>query len=226
MDFSIGSILYPLAIALLGSLHCMGMCGGFSLLVANSSASRFRYPLYQTGKTLAYTLLATGIYFLTMMITHAGTMTTARYGVTLLAGLAMGWLALTGLLKGRYPGVGLSLPTRLLQKAVSRPLFFGFLNGLMPCGLVYMLLVAIPLADTLPEAMTLALLFGLGTVPSLGLVYLGSSLLQTSHWRWIEKVLYVFLLSFALVTILRAIPATEKMVHGWFPHSVRELFMF
>lgn len=138
----------------------------------------------------------------------------------------MAWLSLTGLFKGRYPGTGISLPSRWLQKAVSRPIVFGFLNGLMPCGLVYMLLVAIPLADSWPEALLLAALFGLGTVPSLGLVYWGSSLLKTSHWRWIEKVLYLFLLLFALITILRAIPATEKMVHNWFPHSIRELFLF
>jgi sulfite exporter TauE/SafE len=47
------------ALSLFGSIHCMGMCGGFALLAKGTNSSFFSRSLliYLVGKTVTYSAL-------------------------------------------------------------------------------------------------------------------------------------------------------------------------
>ena len=54
------------ALSLFGSIHCMGMCGGFALLAKGTNSSFFSRSLliYLVGKTVTYSALGLILGFL------------------------------------------------------------------------------------------------------------------------------------------------------------------
>lgn len=222
----IGTIGYPLVVALLGSLHCMGMCGGFVVLLGKNNQGTGWYWLYQAGKTLGYGLIGSLVLAFSFILTRSAGVTGAQYFLTTISGYLMCHYAILALMGKSWSFTG-KLPEWLRpEKALHKPFVFGILNGLMPCGLVYMLFIALPLADSAAEGYLMILLFGAGTIPSLYLIGKINQLLASSGRYWIEKILYSYLLLFGIITLLRGNSVTEAFVHSLFPHSVLRWFVF
>ncbi len=140
-------LLSAVLLAVLGSVHCVGMCGGFALTLANSAKNRrvfyTRQILYHLGKTATYALLG-------LIAGGLGSAIGALFGsaqriVSVLLGLALILVGfgLLGLLK-RFKA-GTFAPWRrlsrkmgsLLQSGNKKGIFaLGMLNGVLPCGLV------------------------------------------------------------------------------------------
>lgn len=155
---------------LVGSPHCIGMCGGFAMACGTGPDRGFAWHL---GRLATYAVLGAG----------AGFFGAAIPGPTWVAALVsaglMVWfsLVLAGVVKEpslQIPGV-----TRLATRAAQTPsvgsrFAFGMTTGLLPCGLVYAAL-AIPVASGSVAAGALAMVaFGAGTVPALAAVTLGA----------------------------------------------------
>jgi len=222
----IGTIGYPLVIALLGSLHCMGMCGGFVVLLGQNNTGSLWYWSYQAGKTFGYALIGTLVLAFSFLLTRSAGVTGSQYFLTTISGYLMVHYAILALMGKSWSFTG-KLPDWLRpQKALKSPFLFGFFNGLMPCGLVYMLFIALPLAANAAEGYLMILLFGAGTIPSLYLVGKIHQYLSGGGRNLIEKVLYIYLLLFGVITLLRGNPFTEAFVHSLFPHSVLRWFIF
>ncbi|MBN8705191.1 MAG: sulfite exporter TauE/SafE family protein [Bacteroidetes bacterium] len=222
----IGTFGYPIVIALLGSLHCMGMCGGFVVLLGKNNQGTGWYWLYQAGKTLGYALIGTLVLAFSFILTRSAGVTGSQYFLTTLSGYLMCHYAVVALMGKSWSFTG-KLPGWLRpEKALHNPFLFGIFNGLMPCGLVYMLFIALPLADSVAEGYLMILLFGAGTIPSLFLIGKINQYLSGSGRNWVEKILYVYLLLFGIVTLLRGNSVTEAFVHSLFPHSVLRWFIF
>jgi sulfite exporter TauE/SafE len=80
---------------------------------------------------------------------------------------------------------------------------FGVLNGLLPCGMVYMAAAGALVTGTWYGGALFMMLFGLGTLPAmLGLPYIGSVLTAGQH-KWIKKIVPALTLIFGLLLILR-----------------------
>lgn len=154
---------------LVGSPHCMGMCGGFA---AACGAGRDRGLSWHAGRLATYMALG-GV---------AGAAGAAIPGPSwvpaILSAVLLSWFALA--LAGLVPEPRFRLPglVRLTRNADTRTggggrFLFGLANGLLPCGLVYAAL-AVPVAsgDALVGALSM-LAFGLGTVPALVAMTLG-----------------------------------------------------
>ena len=170
-------------LALAGSVHCVGMCGGIALAVSAvpgraPSALVVRQLSYVTGKAATYAVLA-----LLASTGAAGLVeaATAFLAPALASGLVSvtvgGALLVVGLrhLLGRgsrrsalpLPGVLRDLFARVRAlPGSSGSLATGVLNALFPCGLS---LAAFGLATTVPPptAFLGGFLFGLGTAPLL-----------------------------------------------------------
>jgi sulfite exporter TauE/SafE len=179
---------------LMGSGHCLGMCGGIATALGSVAPATLPRPwwdvLYHVGRILSYltfgmvagALGAAGLYY---------------SGATAYARLAMATvIALLGLkliLSGAAAGGWLRAPERLgatlwrqLQPRVARhlprspvprALLAGALWGWLPCGLVYSALLASGAAGSAGGGGATMLAFGLGTVPAMaGLGGLGSRL--------------------------------------------------
>jgi len=159
----IASISGAALAGLMGSPHCIAMCGGFATACSKSPSHAVAWNL---GRLTTYTLLGAAAGALGSRIPGPG------WIAHVLAGSLTLWFAasLAGLVsapKWQLPGL-----TRAASKlgrntgAIGR-YFFGMATSLLPCGLVYTAL-GIPMGTQDPVAGALAMLaFGLGTTPIL-----------------------------------------------------------
>lgn len=147
---------------LVGSPHCVGMCGGFA---AASAAGDGRWT-YHLGRLGTYGTLGA------LAGAFGQALPVSSTAITVLSGaLTLGFAAaLAGLVKlpeVTPPGV-VQLATRLMR--ASGPfagLGLGAATALLPCGLVYATLgLAVAAGGTTAGAATMVV-FGLGTVPVL-----------------------------------------------------------
>lgn len=154
---------------LVGSLHCIGMCGGFAIACGGRSRDTF---LWHAGRTATYAILGGLAGGFGSLIPGPG------WVVAVISGVLIAWFAAG--LAGLVPEPHLALPgvkhlaTRLASRTNSAARFgFGMANGLLPCGLVYASL-AIPVASGSPLVGALAMMaFGVGTTPLLTGVAIG-----------------------------------------------------
>lgn len=156
------------AAGLLTGFHCVGMCGGFVLSCSQQGGERWtRHLTYALGKTISYTALGA----LCGLVGRAVSLTPAlRGGVALFAGIVLVFLGLRSL--GLFPGLHISVPSRLLRfaqrRAGARPFAIGLANGLMiACGPLQALYVLALGTGSAVEGASLLFVFGLGTLPLL-----------------------------------------------------------
>jgi hypothetical protein len=166
-------------LGLLGGLHCAGMCGPLMLALPAAGGSRGRFIagrlVYQLGRVATYGLLGVvfGLVGKTLFLAGVQRWVSLTLGLLLLAGL----VASPRLLEVRWLTGGLgrlrSLMARYLRERTLGSLaVLGFLNGLLPCGLVYVAGAGATAAGSVWGGVGFMTLFGLGTLP----VMLGMSL--------------------------------------------------
>lgn len=167
------------ALGLTGSLHCVGMCG--PLMLAMGAGNGLPSALaYQTGRIGVYLLLGAllGGLGLGMQLWNA------QSTVALVSGGMLVTFAVLrldpGKLLARQPWFArfqLRLrsvaSTFAAQGGLRAKLILGACNGLLPCGLVYLAVIAAANAGSPGKGAAFMLAFGLGTLPLL----LGSLLL-------------------------------------------------
>jgi len=180
-----------LAAGFLSSGHCMGMCGGIvgalQLTGTGAGSPFFLALLYNAGRLVTYGLLgalagAAGSAFGladNLRGVSAGLLIASDFFILLVG------LGFAGVLPGLSRKLELPVPHRFFGRVLSRLARFpaplkaflpGVLFGLLPCGLLYaMLLLASQQTGALSGALYMAA-FGLGTVPALQLFAGGA------HW--------------------------------------------
>jgi sulfite exporter TauE/SafE len=166
---------------LLGSVHCMGMCGGIAGAIgAGQSTRKLSWALlYNLGRIGSYSIagaLAGGASFALGSAIDLPFWSMITRGLTglilILIGLniALGW-RLPSLLESAGARVWTLLsPTarRLLSsRSAAGMLGLGALWGWLPCGLTYTMLLAAAGTGQVAEGSLLMLAFGLGTLPAM-----------------------------------------------------------
>lgn len=166
-----------------GSMHCLGMCGGFACAMGadprGRSATLRRHLLYNLGRVTTYCFAGAVVGHLGLLLVgHAGEGTTvslAQRALALLSGLLLVHVGLQflGLQQGKSmhafgPAAAWlthALRTLVQARGSGAPLALGVLNGLLPCPLVYAFAAqAAGSGGALPGLLTMAA-FGLGTFP-------------------------------------------------------------
>jgi sulfite exporter TauE/SafE len=174
-------LLTLFGIGLLGSGHCLAMCGGiasaFSLRASTQGGSAVAaaglVPLYSVGRIGSYALLgavagALGAVAVEIVPQLLATLRIVAGGLLVLMGIYLAGLW-NGLQSLERLGSALFRIVRPLQThahGALEPLVLGMVWGLLPCGLVYSALAySITAADPLQAALLMAA-FGLGTLPA------------------------------------------------------------
>jgi hypothetical protein len=200
---------------LAGSLHCVGMCGPLALaLPINHSDNLSRFAggtLYNIGRIASYA--AVGLIF-----GSAGKLLIASHWQSKLS-LTLGIVILLYLLiPKKY--FHFSKPTvfnkpffalrkqlaKLFQSKNFSSLFFiGILNGLLPCGLVYLALTSSVISGSPLNGALFMSFFGLGTFPAmLATILMGNYLNQQVRLK-INRALPIFLFIMAALLVLRGL---------------------
>lgn len=170
---------YTLAffMGLFGSLHCVAMCGPLVLTLSTGKSHSVagivgNKLLYQTGRVAVYGLLG----LLMGTIGQAVEVKGWQQGITLVTGFLLVGMGLFSLVGRQFKGFvhlqqrAVAPLTRWLGYWLYRPgghLVVGMLNGLLPCGMVYMALAATLSVDSVGGGGLFMLSFGLGTWPAM-----------------------------------------------------------
>jgi sulfite exporter TauE/SafE len=158
-------------LGLVGSLHCAGMCGPLALaLPSGGNMGRFTAGrlAYNFGRMLTYCGLGLifGLVGRTAVLAGIQRWLSVLIGVAVLGGLLLSnrfalWrpaAAFVGLLKSR-------MSCLLLRPSLRSSAVLGMLNGLLPCGLVYVACAGSVVSGSLLAGAQYMALFGAGTVP-------------------------------------------------------------
>ncbi len=206
------TLAMALVMGLAGSLHCAGMCGPIMLVMPFQRLSGLKkwvgIGLYHAGRVSVYALMGGVLFsFRELFQPQMQQMVSILLGALLLL-VGISSLIPTNRLRIRLPWTG--FVQQQLGKFMGRPglasLFLtGSLNGLLPCGLVYMALSAAVNADTTAGAMATMFTFGLGTVPMLiSLVLLKGRIGILNDGR-LKSLIPVIALFFGAIFILRGL---------------------
>ncbi len=98
-----------------------------------------------------------------------------------------------------------ALGSALKKKTLDTFLTIGFLNGFLPCGLVYMALFAAIAGGNALNGSLYMLVFGLGTVPLMTTAIYFGHFLKGSIRQKIQKAIPVFVIIIGILFILRGL---------------------
>lgn len=93
-----------------------------------------------------------------------------------------------------------------LQKKTPDTFFsIGFLNGFLPCGLLYMAIFGSFAFESIAMSLLYMVLFGLGTIPLMTLVVLARNIINDVWRQKIQKAIPVFVVLVGMLFILRGL---------------------
>ncbi len=177
--------LSAIIFGLLGSFHCIGMCGPIAFMLPvdrnNKVKQFFQITSYHLGRLFTYSfigllfgLLGTGFSFFGF-----------QQQLSIIVGVLMILVILLPKTFQKYNfsksinrlvmGVKSALGKELKKKGNNTFFTIGLLNGFLPCGLVYMAVFGALATTNAISGSLYMFIFGLGTVPLMtAVVYLGN----------------------------------------------------
>ena len=203
-------------LGLLGSFHCVGMCGPIAFMLpvdrSNSFKKVFQIAMYHFGRLLAYGiiglvfgLVGKGLYIFGLQQQLSIVIGVLMIVVVLIPHKTFNNYNFSKPLFRIISKVKSALGQALKRKTADTFLTIGFLNGFLPCGLVYMaLFAAIATGNTL-EGSLYMLIFGLGTIPLMTTAIYVSRFLNGAIRQRIQKAIPVFVIFIGALFILRGL---------------------
>lgn len=203
-----------LMIGLVGSLHCIGMCGPIAVALPlgnRSFGDRFWGGLlYNLGRTATYGAMGAVFGLLGKGIEMAGFQQWASIllGVVMILSVFFPFL-FKDQFSAQTPGSGITqkLVTKLRKMfgdhSKSNLLIIGLLNGLLPCGLVYVAIAGAINTNDVVAGVFFMIAFGLGTIPMLLSVSLLGHMIGAKMKSQLNRIIPVFIVILGIVFILR-----------------------
>lgn len=201
---------------LLGSFHCVGMCGPIAFLLPldrhNKIRRIFQLASYHFGRLLTYAILGIIIGLLGDGFNFFG----MQQHLSVTIGLLMIFAVLLPLktpkqnvyFRSIYKAISklkTAMGETLKKKTLTAFFTMGYLNGFLPCGLVYMAIFGALAMNTFWEGGLYMILFGLGTIPLMtSAIYLGSFLSGKIKQRLV-KLVPIFVVVIGILFILRGL---------------------
>lgn len=207
-------LLSALVLGLLGSLHCVGMCGPIAFMLpvdrSNNFKKIFQILMYHFGRLLAYGsiglifgLLGKGLYVFGMQQKLSIIIGVLMIAIVLIPYKLFSKYNFSKPLFGIISKLKSRLGQELKKKSPDTFLTIGFLNGFLPCGLVYMALFGAIAMGNAMEGSLYMILFGLGTIPLMTTAIYMSGFLKSSAKKRIQQLIPVFVVVIGVLFILR-----------------------
>ena len=230
--------------SLLGSLHCVGMCGPFALIAGASSERRKAAVAptvaYSGGRLVTYSIVGLIFGSLGLALNRGASFSSWQQSATYVAG---GLMILVGVIAlARHFGVRITLPKvfspvqKILQagfaKAQSLPplqraFAIGALTSLMPCGWLYTFAITAAGTGSPFWGAVVMAVFWAGTVPIMSALMLGVNRIGTSIQQRLPVVMASLVFVLGVFTMACRAPVTigaeTKVVTG--TESIAEQLM-
>jgi len=184
----------------IGSLHCVGMCGPIAMMLPADISKRWMFifgkVIYNSGRMLTYSFLGLFVGFIGESTSYFISQKTLSITLGMLILIAI-FLPKSLLYKlslnpqiFRFTNfIKSSLSSLFKKRSLITQFFFGILNGLLPCGLVYAALSGAFLTENITDGMLFMFLFGVGTLPMMLGVSLGAKWLRKTFDSKLPKLI-------------------------------------
>lgn len=202
-------------LGLLGSFHCIGMCGPIALALpvgGNSLMQRVSAAfVYNSGRVLTYALFGVlfGIIGKTFAIAGLQQIFSVSIGVLIILTILIPGLLsankITGFAYGFTSRIKNGMKNFFQQRTFSSFFFIGTLNGLLPCGLVYLAVAGATATSGPAEGAAYMSLFGAGTLPVMLSVIVAGNLISVNIRNHIRKAMPFVILLIGVLFILRGL---------------------
>jgi uncharacterized protein len=211
-------------VGLLGSLHCLGMCGplvlAYSLQVGNGKAfwkgGTLHHAAFHSGRLLTYGFLGGLAAALFNQEGLNRTFSSLRGGMTLFAGILMVLMGIAllkifalprffGVLSLPSVGMGRFLSTLLRSRNIQGKLGLGLAAGFLPCGLSWAMIVKAATAQQIDQAVLTMVSFGLGTAPLLFLTGFSASYISLKTRILGERLAALSIIIMGLFLVLKGV---------------------
>ncbi len=202
---------------LIGSMHCAGMCGPIAISLPyrvgmqTKEETFFKILVYNLGRIITYAFFGllfgiVGKGFFTMGIQKWFLITLAVLLIIIaIFSVDVESKALKIPVIGKFNKKIKELLAKSLKNATVKSfLYIGILNGFLPCGLVYMAIVAAIATGGVLNSVLYMILFGIGTMPMMMALGYGGHLLSTRFRTILRKLYPVFMIIFAILFLMRA----------------------
>lgn len=221
-------LLIPaLLMGLAGSLHCVGMCGPIAMalpLHGRSNIGKITGAIaYNMGRITTYALFGMVFGLLGRSFEWFGWQQRISIGLGLVILLflliprVLPTLSMHPAIQKYMAGLRKAIATHLFKGDPSSMYATGLLNGLLPCGLVYMALAGAVVSGDLVKGMLFMAVFGLGTIPAMLSISLAGGWLKQPVRVKIRQMYPAILLVMATLLILRGlglgIPFVSPKLH-------------
>lgn len=204
-------IVTAFLLGLASSFHCIGMCGPIAMalpLDRSSVTSQVSgLTVYNLGRIITYTLL--GILFgfvgFSLQLYRVFQILSIVFGVMLIVlAWRKTWISYLEWRKSPIYSWLMKNMSKLLQKKGPSTLFLlGMLNGILPCGMIFLGLASALLAPNLWGSGLTMFAFGMGTLPGMFLVGFFAQRMGTTVRTRINQI-YPYLMSvIGILVILR-----------------------
>lgn len=223
-------IISAMALGFLGSFHCIGMCGPIALSLPvqhlTGTHKALGIGLYNLGRITTYAIAGLIFGFIGLSFTF--------FGWQQWLSIALGVILIAIFLFQIFPAIRIRRSavlsswnqwvirflTPLFQSRKKRTLFLiGFLNGLLPCGLVYMALAgALATGNILYSAVFMAG-FGAGTLPAMVLASYAAGVISIPVRNRIKKALPYVLGVMGVLLILRGMELDIPIISAHLHHN-------
>ena len=228
----IALLLTVFVASLVGSLHCIGMCGPFVAFYSGADGSGgarrlLSHAAYSGGRLLTYAAFGLAAGAVGAALDVAGSLAGFQRVAAIIAGVTMILWGVFALLqirgvrifkhgsgKGRIAGVlrrGFSLVSD--KPPVVRAGVVGLLSGFLPCGWLWAFVVSAAGTGSSLKGAAVMTAFWAGTVPALLAVGLGAQLVSAPLRRHVPAVTALLLVGLGLYAILGRPASVDAAIH-------------
>jgi sulfite exporter TauE/SafE len=201
---------------MLGSAHCLGMCGPFALAIGSAApgwrANLGRQLAYSAGRIFTYAVLGGMAGFAATRVARSlPAWTNVPAALAILAGTLLVWQGLlaAGVFRRRGVGAlagcpgGAAFRSLLGAHHLGEVFLAGLFTGLLPCGLLYGMLAYAASRHDLVKGIATMVAFGAGTVPAMVAAGLGGSVLGLAARQRVHALAAWCLVATGFVSIAR-----------------------
>jgi sulfite exporter TauE/SafE len=213
-------------LGLMGSGHCIGMCGPLVVALPGQTGRFTAHLAYHAGRLMTYSIIGavmgaagSGLIHLAAAVGASPMvwMTRAQVSISLAAGV---FLLLFGLcqvgLVAEPAWLAIAVPSRMpgWRRLISRPaekrgnldlFFMGVLLGGLPCGLSYAAFAKALSIGQVGSGAAAALIFGLGTLPGLLAVGAGAAIFLSRFRRQVAVLSGLIMIAMAALLLVKAL---------------------
>lgn len=209
-------LISAFALGILGSFHCIGMCGPLALSLPINTENYFQKVygvlIYNLGRVFTYSLFGAFLGIIGESFSFFGW----QQKLSIILGLLIIFVVIFSkkinqissthfFLNSFLGNIRYQLSLLFNSKKTSSLFFIGLLNGLLPCGLVYIAAAGSIAAGNIFSGILFMIFFGLGTVPVMWSVAFFGSWLNVKFRQQIRKSFPIVMLLIGSLLLVRGL---------------------